>query len=103
MKTQWIGPDENLALDQVGFLIRFSNENNAGTRYVLRDTPASTNQSHEPRLHGWCGSYDNISTTAEGMVKVIRMARNGRALVQELEGEELANGLEELGYPELGE
>ena len=73
----------------------------SSTRYELRSTPAHTNQSHEPRLHGWCGTYNDLSTSARGMVRVERMAKNGRAYVRELEGDELAAALEELGYPEL--
>ena len=35
------------------------------------------------------------------MARVERLARNGRALVRKLDGDELAAALEELGYPEL--
>jgi hypothetical protein len=86
-----------------GFLVRISHETNSWERYELRDTPAMTNQPREPRLHGWCGTTNNISATACGMVRVTRMARNGRALVQEIEGQELAEALEDLGYPDLYE
>lgn len=100
MKTTWIGPDE-FSMNDVGFLIHHSNEIDGGNRYELRDTPAYTNRSCEPRLHGWCGTYNNLATYAEGLVKVIQIARNGRAKVAELEGEELRSHLEDLGYPEL--
>lgn len=99
--TQWIGPDENLSVGDVGFLINFSNPIHGSDRYEVRGTPAHTNQSHQPRLHGWCGSYNNLNTNACGMVKVERVAKNGRAFVRQLEGAELAGALEELGYPEL--
>ncbi len=101
MTTKWIGPDETLSLGDVGFFIEFHNENTGGERYELRDTPAHTNRSHQPRLVGWCGTYNNIGTHAAGMAKVIRVAKNGRCLVQFLEGDELQAELEELGYPDL--
>jgi hypothetical protein len=101
MTQQWIGPDESLSLGDVGFLIQFSNENNGGSNWVLRDTPAYTNVSNVAELHGWCGSWNNVSTHAHGMAKVIRVAKNGRCLVEALDGEELQLALEELGYPDL--
>lgn len=101
MTTQWIGPDENLKLSDVGFLVHFKNQLKRYERYDLRDTPAHTNESHKPRLHGWCGSYNDLSTYAKGMGKVIRVAKNGRCLIQPLEGDELQAALEELGYPDL--
>ncbi len=97
----WIGPDESLAVGQTGFLIRHWHETKGWVRFDLRDTPARTNVSLEYRLSGWCGSYDNISTTARGMVRVTRVAKNGRALVAQLTGAELTAALEDLGYPEL--
>lgn len=102
MKTQWIGPDETLALGSVGFLIKFSNHMNGGyERWELRDTPACTNQSRRPLLDGWCGSYNDLSTEAYGMGKVIRVAKNSRCLVESLDGAELQTALDSLGYPDL--
>lgn len=99
--TRWIGPDPTLSVGDIGFLIENANESNGGSQFFLRDTPAHTNRSHEPRLRGWCGTWNNVSTEAHGMVRVERLARNGRALVIELTGDELTEALEELGYPEL--
>jgi len=99
--TQWIGPDENLKVGDVGFLIEFSNAIRGSEHYGVRDTPAHTNQSHQPRLHGWCGTYNDLATYGRGMVRVERVAKNGRALVRQLAGAELAAALEDLGYPEL--
>ncbi|MBK6287187.1 MAG: hypothetical protein IPF49_06015 [Gammaproteobacteria bacterium] len=98
---QWIGPDESLTVGQVGFLVEHHNTLAGWRRHDVRDLPARTNQSLEPRLHGWCGSYNDISTHARGMVRVERMAENSRAFVRELEGDELAAALEDLGYPGL--
>jgi hypothetical protein len=101
MTQKWIGPNENLAVGDVGFLIKQTNENQGWTRYDLRITPAHTNMSRQPKLYGWCGSYNNLSTTAEGMAKVIRVAKNHRVLLEEIDGQEVEAALEELGYPEL--
>ena len=101
MKQIWIGPDETLHVGDTGFLVEQCNVMHDSSRYELRDTPAYTNRSHEPLLHGWCGTYNDLATYGRGMVRVIRLARNGRALVQEIGGEELEAALEELGYPEL--
>ena len=101
MTGQWIGPDETLTIGQVGFLVEHHNTLQGWRRYDVRDLPAKTNQSLEPRLHGWCGSYNDVSTHARGMVKVERVAKNGRAYVRELDGDELAAALEEFGYPDL--
>ncbi len=99
--SRWIGPDPALSVGDIGFLIENAHENSGGSLFFLRDTPAHTNRSHEPRLHGWCGSWNNVSTEAHGLVRVERLARNGRAFVIELSGGELAEALEDLGYPEL--
>lgn len=99
MGCKWI--DEQAPYMDVGFLVEISNENTGSSRYELRDLPAHTNQSHEPRLRGWCGSYNNVSTHAAGVWKVSEVARNGRVKVVELKGEALMEALEELGYPDL--
>lgn len=101
MKPMWIGPDETLSVGLVGFLVEISNRLQGRDRYELRDTPPTTNQSYQPRLYGWCGSYNDTNTHGRGLWRVERVARNGRAFVVELSGSELAAGLEELGYPEL--
>jgi len=101
MTSMWIGPDENLAVGQVGFLVEKHQTLKGWTRYELRDVPAHTNQSIEPRLQGWCGTYNDLATHARGMAIVDRVARNGRAYVRDLEGAELEAALDVLGYPEL--
>lgn len=101
MTTKWIGPDESLAVGQIGFLVEHSDSMTGRTRFELRNLPAHTNQSHKPRLEGYCGTYNDVATYGRGVVKVVRMAANGRALVQVLEDDALTSALEELGYPEL--
>lgn len=99
--TRWIGPDDTLTVGDIGFLIEHYNESSGGSRFELRDTPPYTNQSHQPRLSGWCGTWNNVGTHGHGLARVERLARNGRALVRPLDGDELTAALEELGYPEL--
>lgn len=101
MTTMWIGPDDRLTVGDFGFLVHIENPVKRTEHYELRDTPPTTNQSYQPVLNGWCGSYNNTSTYGRGMWKVERMARNGRAFVRELEGDDLAAALEEFGYPDL--
>jgi len=102
MTTQWIGPDDSLSVGDVGFLIEKANPYNGGwERWELRDTPPYTNQSHMPRLHGWCGSYNDVSTHGHGVGEVIRVAKNGRCLIKILEGEDQQAILDDLGYPDL--
>ena len=103
MKTMWIGPDENLNVGDVGFLVQIENPVKGTDRYDFRDTPPTTNQSYQPKLYGWCGGYNDTNTYGRGMVKVERMAKNNRAFVRKLDGKELKAALEELGYPELFE
>jgi hypothetical protein len=83
----------------VGFLVRFDNVLRGTERYALRLLPAHTNQSNEPRLHGWCGTYNDIETHACGLARVSRVAGNGRVLLVPVEA--TAELLESMGYPEL--
>lgn len=103
--TMWIDGqfDKPDVIGDAGFLISHTNNNHGGaTHYVLRDTPAHTNMSREPRLTGWCGETNNISTNACGAWKIVRVAKNGRILIQQIVDEaELAAFLEEHGYPDL--
>ena len=99
-KPLWIGPDESLRVGDTGFLILLSHPGRTD-RYIVRGTPARTNQSFENRLYGWCGSYNDLSTYACGIVRVVRVARNGRVLVAQLTGASRSSALDELGYPDL--
>jgi hypothetical protein len=40
--------------------------------YQLRTEPGRTNMSHEPRLHGWLGTTNNVARYAEGCVEVYK-------------------------------
>lgn len=96
----WIDQDAccDVADGDVGFLIQRSPQGRADT-YHLRRHPARTNGSHEPKLYGWCGETDNVSVYAEGLARVVKVAKNGRRRVAQVDP--TAELLEELGYPEL--
>jgi hypothetical protein len=101
MTTKWIDEQPGYEVGSKAFLIMFSYENTGAEHYVLRDQPAYTNVSREPRLTGWCGTYNNLGTHGEGAWEVIRIAKSGRLLIQQLGGDALNEFLEEMGYPEL--
>lgn len=101
-KARWIGTEnDQFEIGQTGFLVEVSHTMKGWTRFDLRDRPATTNQSYGPRLHGWCGTTNDIAIYGHGMARVERIAKNGRAFVRQLEGDDLLAALDELGYPEL--
>lgn len=93
--------DMDLKIGTVGFLIESDNPYSGSARAYLSDRPAHTNQSNEPRLSGWCGSYNDVSTYGRGLWRVVKILPNGRVKIEEVIGEDLASALEDLGYPEL--
>jgi hypothetical protein len=96
----WCDEDDlEVAGSQVGFLVRVVHENERHVRYVLKARPPHTNQSHEPRLRGWCGTSDNIARYGCGLARVSRVTGNGRA--QLVRVEPTPEILESLGYPGL--
>ncbi len=101
--AKWIDEQPGYAVGNAGFLIEVYNENTAGTRFSLDDSPPYTNRSNEPRLVGWCGSYNNVATYGCGAFKVVKVAKNGRLKIEKLSGEDLQSFLEEMGYPDLTE
>ena len=102
-KTMWIGPDDGVSVGDTGFLIETSNPITGMDNYRLSDLPAHTNQSNQPRLTGWCGTYNDVSTDAVGVWRVESAAKNGRLKIQRLEGDDLHAALDELGYPDLAD
>jgi len=96
----WIENYDGQPVGTIGFLVQVAPER-GGERYHLSDRPPYTNQSHEPRLRGWCGTDNNVARFGCGLARITRCARNGRALVTQLEGAALSAALEELGFPEL--
>lgn len=98
----WIDADAyETTVGATGYLVETLNTNTGRTTWALRDRPLRTNQSLQPRLHGWCGETDNRSRYARGMVRVVRVTLRDRALVTKLDGAELAAALEADGYPDL--
>lgn len=99
---QWID-GETLSVGTIGFLVEITQNNYGGaTRYGLYDRPCHTNQSHEPRLTGWCGETNNVSRTAQGLARVVRAANNGRVAIVPVTGQEGSDWLANVaGYPEL--
>jgi len=90
---------------EVGFLVSRLNTSR-GSRseyYSLQRHPAHTNQSHEPRLRGWCGETNNVSVTAAGLARVAKTFGNGRLRLRVIRtGSSLERIiLEQLGYPDL--
>jgi hypothetical protein len=53
------------------YLILRSPEQGADT-YYLKTEPGRTNQSHEPKVHGWLGTTNNVAYHSEGCVEVYR-------------------------------
>ncbi len=103
MGTQWIDSDDvyELEIGREGFLVSVKPQGRA-ERFDLRDRPAHTNRSHEPRLVGWCGETNNVSVHAEGLAEIVRIAKNGRVLIRTIDApERITAALEELGWPEL--
>ena len=96
-------PNPPLQLGDMGFLVSRAPQGQA-TIYNLYDRPAHTNQSHEPTLHGWCGTTNNCSINAHGIGRVTRTTKNGRAQIETVtDPAEIAAFLDEAGYPELAE
>lgn len=90
-------------VSDIGFLV--SNTRQGSEPYVtLRDYPARTNQSRQPRLEGWCGTTNDVSCHAKGLARFVRYnSSRTRVLVQLIAPESVAarEYLEAEGYPEL--
>jgi len=104
-RTLWMDNME-YEVGQIGFLVLRSGDRWSNIKLYSR--PAHTNQSHEPRLYGWCGSTNNISVDARGLGRVVRIAQaTERAMVLYLDQPEDAGivipWLAENGYPDLAE
>jgi hypothetical protein len=92
--------DYDTKIGTIGYLVETHHERSVSLS--LRDRPLRTNQSHVPRLAGWCGETDNRSRYARGVWRVERTnAAGDRAKIVPIVGAELAAFLEADGYPEL--
>lgn len=84
----------------VGFLIETRPQGKA-PRFEVHPHPGHTNQSHEPRLSGWLGETNNVSSFARGVVRCVGRSDNDRVSVEPLDGDSLRAALATLCYPEL--
>lgn len=81
-----------------------SYRNGCSSRYSLSNRPSHTNQSREPRLHGWCGETNNVNRSAIGVWEVVRVAKNGRIQIKEVtDADRIRAYLDETGYPHLAD
>lgn len=104
--TMWIDHDphfeEHLGVGDTRFLINVYNSNREWDRYDLRDHPARTNVSNQPRAVGWCGTYNDTETHGCGVWRVTKVAKNGNLkIIKVTDKAELEEFLEEYGYPDL--
>lgn len=91
-----------LRIGQFVFLAEVLDASNGRASWRWSDRPYRTNQSSEPRLHGWCGETNNRGLTARGLWCVARVTSSGeRARVVQVDGRDLVRALERLGYGEL--
>lgn len=100
-KAIWIDDAYDHKVGDRGFLVRVTHVTKGWRRYDLCDRPARTNQSHEYRLEGWCGTTNDVSVYAQGAGEIVKIAKNGRALVRHLDEQELDETLDDFGFPEL--
>ncbi len=105
MATFWM--DNSVGGFEVGqalFLVTVFRENTGVEEHTGQTDPCRTNLSRERKLRGWCGSTNNVSRTANGLVRVRRISKSkSRMCVTQIQrgSQEEAAALEELGYPEL--
>lgn len=101
MATHWLkyNPLNEWQKGDVGYLIMTSPDRRGGDYYTLSTAPARTNMSHEPMLEGWCGSYNNVSTYACGVARVVRATEAGCVQVwKEDDSEKILAILDKLGW-----
>ena len=107
MTTMWIDCDvydfnPTATIGTHGYLVRTLNTSNGVESHSLRERPLRTNQSHEPRLTGWCGETDNRSRYAVGVWKIVQVNKaRDRVRIVRLHGADLACFLADDGHPDL--
>ena len=99
----WINSNgQDYEVGQIGFLIKKSNPIRHTESHILSQRPPSTNQSHQPRVHGWCGSWNDTNTYGLGVWRVARVCKNGRVQLTECaNAQEVVTFLAEVGFPDL--
>ena len=103
MKQLWMDNQDDMhTVGDRGYLVERSHAFNGWTSYGLYDRPAHTNQSHKPRLEGWCGTTNDGGVYGHGIGRIVKTTKNGRAQVVKItDAVEIAEYLEESGYPDL--
>lgn len=105
------GHEDAPEVGSIHFLVSNSHLIKGWERFYLRDHPARTNMSRKIMLHGWCGCWNDLSTSGCGIAKIVRVFKNGRIKMEILtspEGEAVrvssknfeavSRFLEEVGY-----
>jgi hypothetical protein len=101
MKMMWIDSGD-IEEGATGFLIEKSDANNNRKWHLFGDYPPHTNQSNRPRPVGWCGSYNNVTTSGLGIWQVVKALPNGRCKLLKLTDlDAITAYLEEVGYPDI--
>jgi hypothetical protein len=95
--------DAELNVGDVGYLVSSDNSNTrAWDVLTLHSTPLRTNRSHEERLTGWCGETDNVSRTAKGAWRVVKLNKKGdRMMIRQIHRGDLCTFLANDGRPNL--
>lgn len=101
--TMWIDCSSDVNVGFTGYLVSSDNSNTRSWDVLaLYPTPLRTNQSHKERLTGWCGETDNVSRTAKGVWRIVRLNKLGnRAQIVQLHGAELCAFLADDGRANL--
>ncbi len=73
------------------FLIRHSPTmgSNSEEHYALAENPGRKNMSHEECVEGWLGSTNNLSSQAEGAVKLMRVGDHQTITITPIDPQEI--------------
>lgn len=105
-KAHWIDNHEwepDREPGSLAILVEHSHNLKGWLRPVLQDEPPRTNQSHQPRLFGWCGTYNDEHIQADGVWEIVKYTQTShRVYIRPVREPERVNAyLEGIGYPEL--
>lgn len=95
--------DRTPQVGSTGFLVLYSRPPGLSgfTAYELHDQPARTNGTRRPMLSGWCGTWNDLATTAKGVHRIVKVT-GSRApwtvTTEQLQGDELAAWLASNGF-----
>ena len=100
----WIDSDDlsTIEVGETGFLVEVENQLTGYHAFSLYSSPPKTNQSHQYRAHGWCGTTNDTAVYGRGVWRVVRVAKNGRIKIEKItDRSKLETFLEECGFPGL--